>query len=45
MLFTATRYAHTACFLAGLQPWRTLAYGVGILCTFAMCAHILLALF
>lgn len=32
-LFVAARYAHTLCYLAGLQPWRTIAYSVGIGCT------------
>ncbi|MEX1665557.1 MAPEG family protein [Zhongshania arctica] len=44
MIFTAARYVHTLCYLIGLQPWRTLAYFVGVGCTFAMCVQILAAL-
>ncbi|MFQ3786333.1 MAPEG family protein [Halomonas sp. A29] len=42
--FTAARYLHTMFFLSALQPWRTIAYGIGILCLFAMCAMIIAAL-
>ncbi|MCB8890246.1 MAPEG family protein [Vreelandella malpeensis] len=45
MLFTAARYAHTLAYLVRLQPWRTLAYGVGVLCMIAMCALICVAIF
>ncbi|MFJ2409118.1 MAPEG family protein [Pseudomonas sp. NPDC087814] len=31
-LFTAARVMHTVMYLSGRQPWRTLAYGVGVLC-------------
>ncbi|WP_122765386.1 MAPEG family protein [Pseudomonas viridiflava] len=30
--FTLARLAHTVTYLAGWQPWRTLAYGVGVIC-------------
>ena len=43
--FTLARIAHTVCYLAVLQPWRTMAYGVGIGCLFAMAFMILAALF
>jgi glutathione S-transferase len=39
--FTAARMAHTICYLRQLQPWRTLAYAVGIVCLFVMCVNIL----
>jgi len=42
--FTASRYAHSLCYLLGLQPWRTVVYGIGIACLFGMCAAILAAL-
>ncbi|NEO41543.1 MAG: MAPEG family protein [Moorea sp. SIOASIH] len=35
-LFTIARLLHTLTYLLGIQPWRTVAYGVGILCLFAM---------
>ncbi|WP_447928760.1 MAPEG family protein [Vreelandella sp. EE27] len=44
MIFTAARYCHTLCYLAALQPWRTIAYGVGMLCMVVMCVQIVLAL-
>ncbi|OPA91478.1 glutathione metabolism protein [Pseudomonas fluorescens] len=30
--FTLARLVHTVTYLAGWQPWRTLAYGVGTVC-------------
>ncbi|MGR4069628.1 MAPEG family protein [Halomonas sp. LR3S48] len=45
LLFTAARYLHTVFFLSALQPWRTVAYGAGIVCLFAMCTMIIAALF
>ncbi|MAM86211.1 MAG: glutathione metabolism protein [unclassified Hahellaceae] len=44
MGFTGARYLHTLSYLMGLQPWRTLAYTVGVLCMFIMSILILLAL-
>ncbi|WP_207766115.1 MAPEG family protein [Solimonas fluminis] len=44
-VFVAARVAHTLCYLAGLQPWRTLSYAVGIGATLGMGAMILGALF
>ncbi|MFG6667472.1 MAPEG family protein [Halomonas sp. HNIBRBA4712] len=44
MAFTAARYAHTLAYLAKLQPWRTIAYGVGLLCMIAMSVLIVMAL-
>ncbi|NJI24120.1 MAPEG family protein, partial [Aeromonas veronii] len=34
--FTAARVVHTVAYLLGWQPWRTLAYGVGVVCLFGM---------
>ncbi|TDF84476.1 MAPEG family protein [Pseudomonas sp. H9] len=32
VLFTAARVAHTVSYLARWQPWRTIAYAVGVIC-------------
>lgn len=42
--FIAARYLHTLFYLAGLQPWRTLAYTVGIVCMGVMSYQILASL-
>jgi len=34
--FTLARVVHTVAYLAGWQPWRTLAYGVGVGCLFGL---------
>ena len=34
--FTVARILHTLTYLLGLQPWRTIAYAVGILCLLGM---------
>lgn len=39
-VFVAARVAHTTSYLLSLQPWRTLAYAVGLVCTLALCAAI-----
>ncbi|MGP9799183.1 MAPEG family protein [Halomonas sp. 86] len=44
MIFTAARYCHTLCYLAKLQPWRTVSYGIGTLCLLVMCFQIVRAL-
>ncbi|PYB76188.1 MULTISPECIES: MAPEG family protein [Pseudomonas] len=31
-VFTAARVLHTVTYLAGIQPWRTVSYGLGVLC-------------
>jgi uncharacterized MAPEG superfamily protein len=41
MIFTAARIVHTVCYLRQWQPWRTLAYAIGIVCLLAMCVNIL----
>ena len=35
-IFTVARVVHTVAYLMGWQPWRTLAYGVGVVCLFGM---------
>ena len=40
-VFTVARVVHTVCYLAAWQPWRTLAYAVGIGCTIGVCVGIL----
>ena len=40
--FTASRLAHWAMYLAGLQPWRAIAYTVGYLATLGMAVQIVL---
>jgi glutathione S-transferase len=44
MAFTGARYMHTACYLAALQPWRTVAYAIGVICMLVMCVQILATL-
>ncbi|MBN2990555.1 MAPEG family protein [Pseudomonas cedrina subsp. fulgida] len=34
--FTFARVVHTLTYLTGRQPWRTLAYGVGLICLFGL---------
>lgn len=43
-IFTIARLFHTLTYLLGLQPWRTIAYGVGILCLFGMSWNIITVL-
>ncbi|MEN5303569.1 MAPEG family protein [Pseudomonas sp. TWI628] len=40
MLFTAARVLHTLAYLRGVQPWRTVFYGVGILCLLGLCTSL-----
>lgn len=42
--FTAARCVHSISYLLELQPWRTVAYGVGLICLVGMSAAILQAL-
>jgi uncharacterized MAPEG superfamily protein len=39
------RVLHTVCYLKGLQPWRSAAFGLGILTTFLVMGHLLLLTF
>jgi uncharacterized MAPEG superfamily protein len=41
--FTAVRLLHTAFYLAQKQPFRTITFAVGVLCTFGMAFHVLRA--
>ncbi|MFO2464414.1 MAPEG family protein [Pseudomonas sp. 15FMM2] len=34
--FTVARVVHTVMYLGGRQPWRTVAYGVGMMCLLGM---------
>ncbi|BCJ04953.1 MULTISPECIES: MAPEG family protein [Pseudomonas] len=40
-LFTAARIVHTVTYLARWQPWRTLAYAVGVVCLFGIAGLII----
>ena len=42
IVFTCARALHTWAYLAGVQPWRTLFYGVGVVCLLGFCAIIVL---
>jgi uncharacterized MAPEG superfamily protein len=41
--FTAVRLLHTLFYLAQKQPFRTLTFGIGVLCTFGMAFHVIRA--
>jgi glutathione S-transferase len=43
LTFTIARIIHTLMYLLGHQPWRTIAYGVGIGCLLGMSGTILAA--
>lgn len=43
LLFTLARILHTLAYLARLQPWRTLCYGVGTLCLLGLCGLVCVA--
>ena len=40
---TAARLLHTAFYLAHKQPFRTITFGIGVLCTFGMAFHVVRA--
>ena len=40
VVFTVARVLHTLAYLNGVQPWRTVFYGVGILCLLGFCVMI-----
>lgn len=44
-LFTIARIAHTILYLKPTQPWRNLAYQLGVLMTVAVLIHTLIILF
>ncbi|MFG0819554.1 MAPEG family protein [Pseudomonas sp. GLN_3] len=37
VVFTVARGLHTLAYLRGLQPWRTLFYGIGVICLMGFC--------
>ncbi|ANI35020.1 glutathione metabolism protein [Pseudomonas sp. JY-Q] len=37
VVFTVARVLHTLAYLRGLQPWRTLFYGIGVICLLGFC--------
>lgn len=43
--FTFARIMHTVFYIRGMQPWRSVAYGVGLLMTFSVSGHILYQIF
>lgn len=45
LTFLVARIVHTLSYILGLQPWRTVAYGIGIVCLLAMSVSILAVLF
>lgn len=38
--FTVARVMHTVMYLSGRQPWRTVAYGVGLICLLGLAGGI-----
>ncbi|HEY9843464.1 MAG: MAPEG family protein [Candidatus Sericytochromatia bacterium] len=42
-LFTLARIGHSIFYVRGLQPWRSISYGVGLLCTVVMSGQIVFA--
>ncbi|SFR65446.1 MAPEG family protein [Marinobacter daqiaonensis] len=44
LVFTGARYLHTVFYLGGIQPWRTVAFAVGVVCLFIMSIQILAAI-
>jgi microsomal prostaglandin-E synthase 1 len=41
--FAGARIVHTVTYIARLQPWRTIAFVLGLLCTIGMLVQILIA--
>lgn len=39
-VFTAARIVFSITYLLGLQPWRSISYGVGVLTTFALIVEV-----
>jgi uncharacterized MAPEG superfamily protein len=44
MIFTVSRVLHSITYLFAIQPWRTVAYAVGILSLFGICLNIAVVL-
>lgn len=40
IVFTLARVLHTWAYLAELQPWRTVFYGIGVVCLLGFCVII-----
>ncbi|WP_087500808.1 MAPEG family protein [Pseudomonas sp. SID14000] len=40
IVFTLARVLHTWAYLAGAQPWRTVLYGIGVVCLLGLCVII-----
>lgn len=40
IVFTFARSLHTWAYLAGVQPWRTVFYGIGVVCLLGFCVVI-----
>jgi glutathione S-transferase len=43
VLFTIGRRAHTAVYVAGLQPWRTVAFAIAQIALYAISLSVLVA--
>lgn len=43
--FTVARVLHTLAYLAGVQPWRTVFYGAGLLCLIGLAGLITVQVF
>lgn len=43
-VFTVARVSHTMTYLAGIQPWRTVSYGVGVICLIGLATLVIEAL-
>jgi len=44
VLFTVARVLHTAVYIAGLQPWRTVFFGIGSVALYAMALIVIVRL-
>ena len=40
--FTVARYVYAVAYVAGVQPWRTVSFGVGLLASIALLLHVLI---
>jgi uncharacterized MAPEG superfamily protein len=41
-VFTVARWAHSVTYVAGLQPWRTVAFAIGLLAEVGLLAQVLM---
>ncbi len=44
-VFAFARLVHTVSYMFGLQPWRGIAYGVGVVTTMCAAIHLLVQVF